>query len=302
MKNILILVLTAVLLFGCSKNDVLIDNGMLTPLSVSSASLSAVVTRDAPAAIATGSIGLFLQENTAYGYAALNDVEYANTNNSGWIAKSTIIYLNSNPATVCAYYPLAAAGINANTNPANVTLTSKLYAAGEDLCYVANNVTKLNNTAPSVSFTMSHAYSQITFNITKDVTYTGLAAIGPITISNAGIKISNTLDITTGTYGTGTAGSVTYDPAITSITTGTPASTSVLMVPVPTAMTGDVVLSFTVDGNVLSTTLPTSSLATLAAGSNYSIAVLLKGAALLITSVTATNWLPVPVSGGVILQ
>ncbi len=277
MRRILVLAILASFLFSCSEDDVLMNNGGLTPLSISSVSLSVAANKSDPV-IVPNCIGLFLLANPTNGYATLNDAEYDNLNNSGWNAKSTTIGLNNNQATVCAYSPFGASDINVCTNPKNVMLISKGYIAGEDLCYATSNVTPLNAKASSVGFTMSHAYSRITFILTRDAAYSGAGAVSQIQITNPGILSTSTLDITTGTYGAGVPGTVSYNPGISGIASGASMNTSVLMVPVTTAMNGNMNLACMVDGQTMKADLPVvaNNLTTLDAGKNYQVAVSLR--------------------------
>ncbi len=294
MKGFWFLIIIAVFLSGCSKEENLPEAGSRVPLSVSSASLSAVFTKSTPSLLNSGKIGLFLLSSN--GYTAMNDVEY-DYGSPAWIPQSSTIYLNNNNASVCAYYPWGAAGITSSSDPTIVPLTAQIYSDAQDLCFVSKNLTSLNNSSPSIDLTMGHAYSRITFTIDKDATtYKGNCQINYINISNPGIMKNNTLDITSGTYGSTTPnGSCYYDPGISGIFSSS-VSTSVLMV--PAIMSGsEVKLMFVVDGSILRTSLPTSTIDKLKAGSEYSIHVTVKGTALIIDSVNITDWAAADGSG-----
>lgn len=299
MKKVLLFAAMIAVLGSCKKENISPNttDGIRTPLSISSALLAKVTTKGL---ITTdGKIGVF-QTTTTDGYTAADNVEYDyNTGTGKWgvLDAAKEIYLNNKDAAVCAYYPYDAAVKDATS----VALTSQLYDAAKDLCFTPNTTVK--NTAPTVNWTMNHAYSQLTFNIHKDASYTGVGQISAITIKNTGaILASNTLNITNNNYGTGTAGDVTYNPAIASVPTyvstdattiaATTVSTHVLMVPVTTVMTTDVTLSFTIDDAVLNATVPAASLSELAAGTNYGITVVIQGTQLVISGVTVTNWNP----------
>ena len=242
--------------------------------------------------LTSGDIGVYRIANTGV-YTAQSNVKYTCTSGI-WAEASgvTPIYLYSATASVCAYYPYSATiGDDPTTTdtteanaPTAIPLTSQLYSTAADLCY-ATSVTP-SSASPSVSFTMNRAYAKMTFTITHDASYSGTCAVTGITIANAGIRSSNTLNITTGNYGSTTAsGSVTVTPTdITSIASGSSATATVLMVPTMTGTTaatlsGNMTFLFTVDGTTHAATLPvsTNNLTTLAAGSNYQIAVNISG-------------------------
>jgi hypothetical protein len=218
-------------------------------------------------------------------------VEY--TGSSGiWTATAadSPLYLTKSDATLAAYYPYTSS-LSAGT----AALSSQLYASDKDFCY-QTGVT--GNSSSSVSFLLSHAYSEMTFSIKRDASYPGTCAVSDISVANAGILSSNTLDITNvsngyyGTYGSGTAGTVSVDPAISSIASGNSKTVTVLMVPVSSAMAGNLSLSFTIDGTVMTTSIDLSSIALtrLKAGTNYSVSVTVKGTGLSVSSVKTTDW------------
>lgn len=303
-------VVACMILASCTKEDLSPNNtNGTTLLGVSTASVSAVATRNSSNLLTNGSqIGVSLIADAANGYSDLKNVEYdySTTSPAGWAPASTNtknIYLNNLPATVCAYYPLGAAGINSSTDQTSVTLTSQKYDAAQDLCYAVKQKAPTNS-APSVSFAMNRAYAEITFSITKDATYTGIGLIDKITISNTTARSTNTLDITTGTYGSSipASGSVFYNPGITAITPGTPATSTVLMV--PTVLSGTITFSFVVDGKTMSTTLDASAnnLSALVFGNNYKANVTLKGTQLVVSSVTTQDWTDQAVTNGMVIN
>ena len=289
MKKLFLFVAMAAVMSSCSKDEKeVVASGGLVPLSVSYANLTAVKTR---AALTGGSLGVF-QTVTTDGYFALSNIQY--TWGTEWAAAdpAKTIYLNDKNASFLAYYPYS---VDANTG--TVTLTSAKNIETNDLSYTMAASTA-KNIAPTVNFTMDHAYSQIEFDITKDATYTGAGSVGNISIANAAILTSNTLDMLTKTYGAGTAGTVTYDAGIV-MTTATPTVSKVLMVPVA-GITGGITLTFVVDGVNLIATLPQTSLSALVFGSNYKVAVTLKGTKLVIGSVMVTNWEDAAVTGEIV--
>jgi hypothetical protein len=273
------------------------DGTSLQVVSVSAAADVVVSAQKSSAALrsatslTSGDIGVYRIVNTGV-YTAQSNVKYTCTSGTWAVASGvTPIYLYSAAASICAYYPYSAtieddpttSGTTEANGPTAIPLTSQLYSTAADLCY-ASSVTP-SSASPSVSFSMNRAYAKMTFTITHDASYSGTCAVSGITIANPGIRLSNTLDITSGTYGSTTAsGSVTVNPAISSITSSSSSIATVLMVPTITgttaaALTSDMTFLFTVDGNTHAATLPVSSnnLTTLAAGSNYQISVKISG-------------------------
>ncbi|MBP1593196.1 MAG: hypothetical protein H6Q12_214 [Bacteroidetes bacterium] len=295
MKKLLFTVFATVLMLsGCSNEEAatVSPDNTLVALSVSSVSFPAVKTK-ATTSLSGGSIGVFL--GSANGYTAINNVQYTYSAGAWTKTSGGDIYLGSSAASVCAYYPYSASV----TNSSSVSLQSQIYTSAADLCY-APYITNLKNSAQNAAFVMSHAYSRITFTITRDATYTGTCNITDISLTNSGLKTLATFNITNGTYTTGTNGSVSFNPSISSIASGANTSTSVLLVPV-TGLTGNIDLAFTIDGASFSTSIPvsTAGLATLSAGINYKINVTIKYTSLTNNSVSTTDWnTQTAISGG----
>lgn len=294
MKKLFLFAAVAALLTSCGNETLSItDYGKRVPLTVTASSVSAMKTK-AATLISEGNIGIFLLENAGSGYVgSLSQYSYG----SAWAANTAtdIIFLNNNNADLCAYFPYDSTILDATAIP----LTSAKFTAAKDISF-NTKLSTANNTDESVDFTMNHAYSQIKLDITKDVTYNGTGAVGNISISNAGIISTSTLNIWDGVYGTGISATVSYDAAISAIASTATVSTNVLMVPVATAMTGNIVLTFTVDGVVMTATMAATNMPVLAAGSVYQIAVTLKGTLLVVTSVSVTDWTVAPVTGEVV--
>lgn len=287
----LVFAVVAIVLASCSKGDVFQSNGngLPVPLSVSSTSLSAAVTKGA--VTTGGTIGVFLAKDDSKGYVAQNNVKYEYTDNNKWENKGLDkIYLNNNFASVCAYYPYEAIGSGSNSS--SFSLTSQKYDANADLCY-AQNITGLNNNSATVDFTMNHAYSKITFIIVKG-SYSGVSKIDEIRINNSVLQAAGLLNITNGEYIGNAVESVFFNPDIASIDAydaaneSTVKTVSILMVPVQTLTDGKVTLSFKVDGSVR-TTLPIK-LAELAQGQNYTIHIILNGTTTIVSPVSCGDW------------
>lgn len=238
-------------------------------------------------------IGIFRYTSTGYN-GTRNNVHYRCTNGTWSVPDAGgPIYLTRSPANLCAYYPYSSAGDYAD---GTVTLTSQLYSESADLCY-KTGITASSTSGP-VSFTMNHAYAKWVFNFTRDASYTGTCAVSKIKIAHADVVSSNTLNMLTGQYGipgTGSKGSVTIDNVgISGIATGGTQTANVLMVPALSgaSLSGDITLTFTVDGKEMTTTVSPSQTC-LAAGSQYTLNVTIKSSAPTVTS-TANSYIIAP--------
>jgi len=285
-RNLFFLIVISVLMGCVSDHD---SDGPVSILSVTSATVPASVTR----ATAVTSGTLVVSRFAENGYTARSNVKYTySSSTSSWTTSDTPIQLSGANASIFAYYPYGVPCITDATDPTSVTLTSQKYDATQDFCYLPK--TLLNNSNSNITFNMKRAYAEITFIITRNSTYTGTCAISNISITHSAIKTSGGFNMVAGTYDTGTVGTVSYNPGISSISSGTSVATSVLMVPVTTVMTGNVTFSFTVDGVVKSVTLDASSnnLSSLASGNNYKANVTLRSNAILEINnpVTVTDW------------
>jgi len=274
--------LCGLLLWGCSENQTLSDNNG-TALKIS-AGIAPALTRGASSttALTSGSLGVFL--SNANDYTPRGNVQYTYTDGS-WAASSPI-YLGDADATLCAYYPYSAA----LTDAASVSLTSQAYASDKDLCYASKS--GVNADAPKWDMVLAHAYAEITLNITRDVSYLGDCAVSKVSLNNAGLYTSGTLDISTGAYSAQVAGAVSDDPQITGIASGASASHSLLLVPVTSSMSGNLVITLTVDGKPLIASVDVSAagLDQLQAGTNYSVGLNIRGGEMSVNGVSVTDW------------
>jgi len=282
-----------VILTSCSKEDLILsEDTQNAAFGISSAVMDASVTTKAATTLSSGSIGVYRSDNAGSGYVAQLS-EFTYTTSWGTI---TPIYLNNNAAQICAYYPFAY--VSGTVDPSAISIIAQKQDDAKELVYAVN--ANYSNTNKTATFAMVQAYSKITFTINKDVSYTGTGAITSLSLSNAALIQSNTINITNGTYGTGTVATATYNPAIASLTTGTPTLTALLLPPTITGtdMTGNVNLSITIDGTELSVPITASSFTgKFIAGNNYQVALVIKGTSLVVSSVTIAGWNDTPVTG-----
>jgi len=231
------------------------DNSSSVPMQIKSSSFPEISFSTRSETIASdGDMGIFRLESAGYTETRSN-VQYT-YDGSNWNVVSGVepISLTESNANLCVYSPFITD--ESTITGETLTLNSQLYDESADLCY-QSNITA--NSETSVSFTLSHAYAEIVFNLTRYDTYTGECAISKISIANDGILVSNTLDISTGDYGSGTVGTVEIDPEISSISSGSTVSVPVLMVPTVSTLTGDITFTFTIDGEDKTTTIDVSN-------------------------------------------
>ncbi len=240
-----------------------------------------------------GDIGIF--RYASEGYSEIRSNVHYRYSGGTWSVPDAggPIYLTKNPANLCAYYPYSGEDDYAD---GVVTLTSRRYAQNADLCY-QTGVTASSTSGP-VSFTLNRAYAKWVFNFTRDASYTGTCAVSKIKIAHADVISSNTLNLLTGQYGTpdaGSKGSVTItDVGISGIATGGTQTANVLMVPALSgaSLSGDITLTFTVDGTEMTTTVSPSQTC-LTAGNQYTLNVTIKSSAPTVTS-TANSYMIAP--------
>ncbi|MDP4268289.1 MAG: fimbrillin family protein [Bacteroidota bacterium] len=269
MRKILFIILMIPFLCNCSDQEYS-EEGIKessTPLAISSASLSSAINegmtlRSSEYSNTTtftdqSKIGVYLMKSTGYA-TQINNVEYDySTSTAKWTPAATNtqnISLNNNPATVCAYYPLGAAGIVSTTAPTNVQLTTQLYTSAEDLSYAnyaldptnQTNPKKPTNNSPDVLFKMQHAYACLSLNI-KNTSNQNLT-FSQVKISNPNIKSSGILNISNGIYKNddSPSGEVII-PINISIKKHSSNSIDILLVPVTTTMSNNVCFTFYVN-------------------------------------------------------
>lgn len=202
--------------------------------------------------------------------------------------QATPVFLSSQPATVYAYYPY-------NASVTDGSAISIDHTSQTDFMY-ASGVPNISNRHPNAVVTMNHGLSLVQFNFIKDPTYTGAGSLTGISIANkagGSALISNgTLNLTDGTITKGSG----KDPVTKAtnlpqtIGTGTPATYPKMLV-VPTAATaaaGDIVISFTVDGQVYTWNVPAATAWEKGKVNTYTVTI--KGTTLAVSSVTITPW------------
>lgn len=256
------------------------------PLTVESAAIDAtMITTRANPMLTSGSIGIFL---SGTGYTAVTNRRYdyaspAWTPNGG---ATNAIYLAGSTASVCAYYPWQS-GIS---NSTAVLLTSQVQDdVAKDISFALNRDMDGSSANSSTTFAMKHAYAKVTFTFQRS-NYPGICEVQKVELKN--ILASTTLNIGTGKYATSTgstAGTVSQTKNVTVPTSGTVSwGSDILLVPCTPASTG-IMLTITVDGKTMTTTIPKETYKPVA-GEYKTIAIIVQGTAINATGVTTTDW------------
>lgn len=289
--NILYGLLALCLLTGCSDADLPeagapdISGGVTLPLGIEGVALDAemgATTRATTKTLTTGSIGIFLAGN---GYTAINNRQYdyavpAWTPNGG---TTNTIYLGPK-ADVCAYHPWT----SGYTNSAAIPLTSAVYTEAKDISYATDREMQGNEAGCKTSFTMIRAYAKAIIKVKRE-NYPGTCTVSKLEIRN--LLPAATLNITDGTYSTAAGTTATVISETRNVTvpvTGTADWGTYLFVPCTPYGTG-MVISLTVDGKLMTTTVAAANYKPVAGECN-TITVSLKGTGLKVTSVTTTDW------------
>lgn len=261
------------------------------------------------ATITEGSIGVFL-DNVSGGtdYDPKKNVCYtAETDDNGttvWNSDDAWFF-NTSIANVCAYYPYVNSADFGDSK--KIPLTTQVYDAAYDLSYATdipmNATEKLANgsmdgAGNSVKFSMTHAYALLELNLTRgnlkdDVT------ISKIEIAASGLNASNTLDITSGSYGSATpfnSGTYAIEEDMLLTASGS-LKKSFLIVPMTTVSAPGLKFTFTLNntGNpTMSATIKTIN--QFEQAKKYIVNLTVNGTGLDASSVTILPWTEVSVT------
>lgn len=291
----------AMLTAGCSQDEALTSpaggTSMQVPLTITSAGLQTevTVTRSSTQLGAGASIGVFL-DNVAgsSSYTQQNNVQY-NCGGAAWNPDSEAarIYLTSDNANVCAYYPY-----RQWVSKDYVSLAPRILADGEaPLAYAGYQTVNANN--KNVTFSMTQACSWLVIDFKRGNTKDDIT-LSEFSLTNSGLYKESVLNITDGSITGNTAvdgGKLTFTGDIVLAKNST-VTRSLSMPPSPT-LTGGVKVSVKVKeyGNkVLSTTL--TGLTALQRGYKYAVTLNVDGDGLGVSSVEILSWTESTVNNG----
>lgn len=283
----------AMLTTGCSQDEALTSPAGTSPgqvpLTITSVGLQTevTVTRASTQLGAGASIGVFL-DNVAgsSSYTKKYNMRY-DCGGAAWnpAAEAARIYLTSDNADVCAYYPYRSDIYN---NP--VSLAPRILADGEaPLAYATKRTVNLDN--KNVTFSMTQACSWLVINFKRgdlkdDIT------LSEFSLTNSGLYKESLLNIPDGSITNATsadAGTITFTGDI-ALAKNSTVIRSISLPPSP-SLSGGLKVSVKIKeyGNkVLSTTL--TGLTALTRGYKYAVTLTVDGTDLHFTSVEVLPW------------
>lgn len=257
-------------------------------------------------AITQGSIGVFLADvsETNDNYLPVINRAY-DYSDKGWAGNPSIM-LGESAASVCAYYPY----VDGYAESTKIPLKSRVYDAAHDLAYAtAQSVDGTSNF--KVSFKMSRAYALLTLNIARASNATGEITISNIALGgadNTGLNKENTLNISSGKYGTATAADAPDNvlnfpfPKEKEIKLGPGDNSEQKFLLVPAAaLTNGLRITLTVYNETTTVSTVISEITKFEAGYQSTVSLKLDGTVLNIESVTIEEWVDHQIDGGVVL-
>lgn len=196
--------------------------------------------------------------------------------------QSPAVYLNSDPATVYAYYPYVASSTNGKAVPVE-HITQKDYMYGTHS--IGQN--SINNLNPVVRLTMRHALSLIIFQF-EPCDYSGTGKVTQVGIMNApGKKVlfsEGRMDISTGKI-TGSDGK--NEMAVTNEIEGNQCA-NLMVLPTSVPSTGDIFVQFKVDGKPYTWKVPAETVWT--GGTKYTYTVKVSDKKITVGNVIIKDW------------
>lgn len=266
------------------------------PVVVSASLESGLKTRaaSASAALANGSeIGVFRVADAGTGYAAVNNTLYT-LSGSNWTSTSPI-YVSGKEAKLCAYYPYSA-----EQTTSKVILTAQEYAENKDVCFAKVDANQhIKNTAPSVTFAMERAYSQLTLAMTRDYKYPLVCKVTAVKLEMDGgeeLMQTRTLNIEDESMADGMAAtSLSYvtvgDMHDTGLTASVTDKTFRLLLPPQTLPNAGLKLTLTIDAWDYSVVIPYGDLPAFVRGSNHVISLkITDGEPIKLNDVSTKEW------------
>lgn len=299
MKNFLFSVAIATSVFtatSCSNENSVtgstVDPEVQQPLDITTnieVATRSVTGRPVTSFVSGDEIGLYVSNgsgvNSAYnGVASNKNVKSVFT--TEW-AQATPVYLSSVMATIYAYYPWSAMGTDGTA--IDIDHTSQT-----DYMY-ATPVTNIYNRQPKAAITMNHALSLVQFDFKKE-NYTGVGSLTAITIANkasgSSLVSQGKLNLTNGAIVKGSSKEPVTKATNLPQTIGIwNEATFPKMLVIPTsaiASAGDIVISFTVDGQTYDWNVPAGTAWEQGKKNTYTVTI--KGTALEVSPVSISPW------------
>jgi|GEM_PF-1009617 hypothetical protein len=308
----LLTVLASAIMAGCSSKECNTPSCSNNGLSISASLGSSASTRSLITEFDTGNqIGIFVNGT---GYSPMV-ATYTKSSSNIWTSPALTtnkIYLSDQTATVYGFYPSTATATLTNDGSSNIGISvdstdsfnainqnDYMYATGESIdggatfpaAIVSNAVG-----ADSAKLVFHHALSEMSFIVNLASDYSGKGSITDIKLTST--DASNPFNTGAGTMlvsnGTFTFGSSSASVEFTGNATcnaynATPSTTPVaVQLVAPKTTTANITLCLTIDGKLMSTTLPTTA-TSWSAGSNYIYTITVKNSNELIANGVSIN-------------
>lgn len=257
------------------------ENGEI-PLEIRATTGAEVDTRAVTAVEMTeGTLGIFrLPEED---YTALENIRYNRVAEENWKPASTVIYVGGTYARLCAYAPYNSVEFKNSSLKTEAGLTMQTYAAEKDMRFAVSGGDEVWKKTPTANFELKRAYARLVLSVVRDATYPNTCKIteAKIEASTGNIITANTVDISTGTEGSGTQTPQYIHTVTTGLKDGfaigvTDDTSFDWLLPQQT-FSGGVVLTLTVDGMEYSVTIPADKLSTFVRGTKYIVSLAVKG-------------------------
>lgn len=284
------LLLASLFLAGCSAEDTDRIHGggssmeLNTPLTITSASLETEVLTRATETIASGSIGVFLEQSDAYTAVDNNQYTYAG---GQWVSTAPIL-LGGQSAMISAYYPYTAAYNDGKAIP----VVSTVYDQGTDLSYAREQVKDGTINNRNIEFHMKRAYSRLKIRLRR-TDYPGTCKVTKVVLRN--ILKSTTLNIAKADYAVKNASLTDEVSFERELTLGESSAytdwTDYLLIPCTIVTGGGIIVEVTVDGQKMTRTINVVS-GLLEAGKYSSVGLTLRGSGITVGQVTTEEWGP----------
>lgn len=252
------------------------------PLEIRVTTGAEVDTRVAAALEMTeGELGIFRLPEADY--TALENIRYDRVVGESWKPVSTVIYVGGTYARLCAYAPYNSVEFKNSLVKTEADLKMQTYAAEKDMRFAVSGGDEVWKKTPIANFELERAYARLVLAVKRDATYPNTCKITQAKIKAVygNIITANTVDISTGTEGSGIQTSQYIHTVTTSLKDGfivgvTDDTSFDWLLPQQT-FSGGVVLTLTVDGMAYSVTIPADKLSTFVRGTKYTVSLVVKG-------------------------
>lgn len=306
-QSLLYMCLLPVVAVGCSSDITIpgsspVDEGQLRPVFIEESFIETGVPTRAATGVSGGSMGVFLASTN--NYTAKYNVQYTYSASATpkWGA-TTPIYVGGENAVLSAYYPYGSVTFNAGSTVA--TLDAQAYSDTKDMCYTHTGGAAVCNKTPQVTFNMVRAYSRLLFSITRSTTqpYPNACKVTQVKMAPDGsgkeFYTKRTLDIskaagTAGQLGGTKAADWTLNTSSLAMGSGIAAGATqqidMLFPPQTFTANTDTKITLTIDNKPYIATIPYVSFKEMGAGKYNEVKLEIQGTALVLGSVTTTDW------------